>query len=66
MARRSKAEIALEKVINAIIEKHIQGKRFNVFDLGKISKAAKDAAASGTDIDKAVLEACEKYEIVVT
>ena len=63
MARRSKDQIALEKQIDDWVEKHISNKQFNIFDLAKISKAGKDASQAGANVEKAIIEACEKYAI---
>jgi hypothetical protein len=61
MARRSKAEITAEKVIDAAVGKHMNGRQYNVMDLGKIAKAGYDAYKAGKDIDEAVKAACDTY-----
>jgi len=62
MARRTKEQIRIEKAVDAACIKHAVGRSFNIFDLGKISKAGHDAAANGRDIDAAVLLAAIQYD----
>jgi hypothetical protein len=49
MARRSKAQIELERRLHKINGEALAGHVVNIMDLGKISKAGEDAAAVGAD-----------------
>lgn len=53
MARRTKAEIQLEKRIDAACQNACSGLSINIMKLSQISKAAKEAAAVGGDIEGA-------------
>lgn len=63
MARRTKEAIRIERESEAAFKKHGSGIEFDIFDLGKISKAGEDAGKAGEDIEAAVIEAIEKYRI---
>lgn len=62
MARRTKEQIRIDREVEAACVKHAVGRSFNIFDLGKISKAGHDAAQAGQDIDAAVLAAAIQYD----
>lgn len=64
MARRTKQQIEIDKKVDEACNKHAIGRQFNVFDLGKISKAGHEAAAKGEDIDAAVLAAAIQYDLM--
>lgn len=53
MARRTKAQIALEKRIDAACNKACIDKSINILNLNKIAKAAEQAAANGEDVEAA-------------
>ena len=61
MARLSKAEKQVEKDVETAFYKHSNGVQISVMDLGKITKAGKEAAKNGTSIEEAVKEAIAKY-----
>lgn len=44
MARRSKVQIAIDNQVDTAVNFHSQGRRFDIFDLGKIPEAGRDAA----------------------
>ena len=52
MARRTKAEIELERRLHRIESQAIANVQINVMDLNKISAAGKAAAAAGADDDE--------------
>lgn len=62
MARKTKAEKALEARIEAAFQKYGSNRQFNVFNLSKITKAGEDAASRGEDVEAAVSAACDQYE----
>jgi len=53
MARRTKAQIALERRISDACQTATFGLSINIMKLSKITKAAEDAAASGGDVEAA-------------
>lgn len=57
-AKISKAENAAA----AAFRKYGQNRQFDIFDLGKITRAGADAALAGGDVDAAVKAACDQYE----
>jgi len=61
MARRTKEQKRIDDAVEAACNRHAVGRSFNIFDLGKISKAGHDAAKAGQDIDAAVLAAAKQY-----
>jgi len=53
----------LDAEINRLFKQHGNNIQFHIMDLGKIHKAGADAAASGEDIEAAVVAAINKYKL---
>jgi hypothetical protein len=61
MARKTKAEKALEARVNAAFKLHSSGIQVNIMDLGKILDAGRLAGREGGDVEGAIQEALQKY-----
>lgn len=59
--RKTKAEKAIENAVDAAYKKHGNGVQVNIYDIGKILDAGRDAGAAGNDIDEAVKNAIAQY-----
>lgn len=55
--KRSKAEQALDKQIERIFYTRCAGVQLNVLDIGKVFAAGRAAAATGADLEAAVIAA---------
>lgn len=58
---RSKADKAIDALVEAAYGRHGNGVQINIMDLGNIMDAGREAARSGQDIDEAVKAAIEQY-----
>lgn len=54
MATKSK-KFDIDTEIERIYNNHFTGKEINVFDIGKVFKAGRDAYANGQDVEHAVV-----------
>lgn len=61
MARKTKAEKAIETAVDAAMMKHLHNVQVDIMDLSKISKAGLEAANQGKDIEDAVKTAIQQY-----
>lgn len=61
MARLTKEEKRIEKEVEAAFKLHGNCIQFNIFDLGKISKAGREAGKVGGNIEDAVKAAIQVY-----
>ena len=59
--KKTKAQKALDAVIDASFKKNGNCIQFNIFDLSKIHRAGEVAAAAGQDIDAAIIAAIAVY-----
>lgn len=60
MARRTKAEIALEKEINDACQLACNGRQIDIMKLHLLTKAGQEAAKNGQNIYEAVLNVAKK------
>ena len=52
----------LEKAISTIVSTHCSGMQFDIWDLGKLTKAGKDAYDAGEDITEAILKVANEIK----
>ncbi len=52
----------LEKAISTIVSEHCSGMQFDIWDLGKLSKAGKDAYDTGEDMTEAILKVANEIK----
>lgn len=63
MARRTKAEKALDDQIDQLFRKHGNGAQIPMMELGKVFNHARSAISNGTPPDAAMQEAVAKYRV---
>lgn len=62
MAKKTKLEKQIDTTVEAYFYQHSKGIQIGVMDLGKISKAGRDAFPNGLPaVEAAVIEAIAKY-----
>lgn len=59
--RKSKEEKRIDSVVDAAYKRHGYGVPVDIFDIGKILNAGREAARNGQDVDEAVKKAVEQY-----
>lgn len=61
MARQTKAQKSVDKLVNAAFQRNCSNVQFNIMDLGKVMNAGRDAIVGGQDLDEAMIAAKEQY-----
>ncbi len=61
MARMTKAAKAIETQVNAAFRTHANCVQFNIFDVGKVMDAGRDALIAGDSLDDAMIAAVQQY-----
>ena len=64
MARRTKAEKALDMQIEQTYYRLARGRQIDIMDIGKVFAEGHRAAAEGRNLEIAIQEAVDKYTMV--
>lgn len=59
----AKRKTKLDAEITRLFYKHASGVQINILDLGKIHVAGREAAASGTSVEDAVVAAIARFRV---